>query len=198
MNKKESIKGIIFDLDGTLIDSALDFDKIKRDLNLFGTGIIEQIKQLPEPERTKKQNILSYHETKAAYDSRLYDGALELLDYLQSNFIKTAAVTRNSKKSWEIYSKKHDLVFDTVITRDDAEPKPSPIPFTLASRLLAIEPKYLLSVGDYKYELIGSKDAGIRTVLVLHNHNRTPDILELSDYVVHNLYELKDIIKELT
>ncbi|HIA63686.1 MAG TPA: HAD family hydrolase, partial [Planctomycetaceae bacterium] len=42
------LAGIIFDIDGTLIDSGLDFDLIRAEMNLpAGAAILESLEQLP-------------------------------------------------------------------------------------------------------------------------------------------------------
>jgi HAD superfamily hydrolase (TIGR01549 family) len=199
MKQNNSINGVIFDLDGTLIDSNIDFKSIADEIGYHKPGLIEYLNQLPLTKRLQKYAILEKYELKAAQSSRMYDGANELLEFLSKHSIKTAAVTRNSKNSWNIYQEKHNLAFDAVITREDAEIKPSPLPFELACLVMDVPKEQVLSVGDYKYEIVGSKRAGLRTALILHNHNREhpPEVLALSDYILKDLFELRDLLDSL-
>lgn len=47
-------------------------------------------------------------------------------------------------------------------------PKPSAKPLIMASELLGIDKENLIAVGDYKYDLMASRKAGIRNILVIH------------------------------
>ena len=88
---------------------------------------------------------------------------------------------------------KHRLSFDALITREDASPKPSAKPLIVASELLGINRENLISVGDYKYDLIASRKAGIRSILVTHEGNQ--EYQNLADWRVSSL---REIIKILT
>lgn len=47
-------RGVIFDLDGTLVDSGLDFDSMRREMGLDpGTPILESLATLPEQDAGK-------------------------------------------------------------------------------------------------------------------------------------------------
>lgn len=57
--------------------------------------------------------------------------------------------------------------FDVVVTSSEAEPKPSPQPFTLAMRQLGCDVTHTVYVGDRdEAELRPAKELGIRTVLI--------------------------------
>ena len=62
------IRGVIFDLDGTLIDSRLDFDQMRCDMEFApGQLILETLEALPEGERKKRcREILHRHEYQGA------------------------------------------------------------------------------------------------------------------------------------
>ena len=183
------VKGVIFDLDGTLIKSPLNFKVIKEKIGCpEEKPVLEYINSLEE-EGKRALNILISSEMNAAKKSELYPGVRELINYFKNKKIKTAIVTRNSKKAVDIVLNKHKLSFDALITRETAPPKPSAKPLIVASELLGIDKKNLICVGDYKYDLIASRKAGIRNILVMHEkHSR--EYQNLADWTVNSLTEI--------
>ena len=85
MKKMNNLKAIIFDLDGVIVKSELDFKLIRKEI--FGSEldepVLEQIEQLKEPEEKKRAiRILENHEMKAALTSELNLGIMALLRLL--------------------------------------------------------------------------------------------------------------------
>ena len=72
-----SLRGIIFDMDGTLVDSGLDFDAIRRDIGLPERHpILEGVEAIPAgPERERALEILHRHEHEGAVRALLEAGA---------------------------------------------------------------------------------------------------------------------------
>jgi len=188
------VKGVIFDLDGTLTKSPLDFKRIKEKIGCpEEKPVLEYINLLEEEEKERALNILISSEINAAKKSELYPGAREVINYLKKKEIKIAIVTRNSKKAVDIVLSKHKLFFDALITREVTSPKPSAKPLIMASELLGIDKENLIMVGDYKYDLMASRKAGIRNILVMHEEY-CQEFKNLADWTVNSLTE---IIKNL-
>jgi len=167
------IRGVIFDLDGTITVPVLDFAAIRADIEtelgpaLFeGRPILERLDALPDAERRRGYDILERHEAEGAGRSTLNDGAAELLAFLRETGIKTAIVTRNSRGSAETVARKHGLAFDAIITRDDAPPKPSPEPLLLAARQIGLSTDEVIYVGDFEMDRLAGAAAGIPTYIV--------------------------------
>jgi len=108
---------------------------------------------------------------------------------LKKKEIKIAIVTRNSMKAVDIVLNKHKLSFDVLITREVISPKPSAKPLIMASDLLGIDRENLICVGDYKYDLIASRRAGIRNILVMHERH-CQEYQNLADWTVNSLTEI--------
>ena len=109
----KKIKAIFFDLDGTLVDSKLDFDLMRSDLGFpYGVPILEHIETLSEEsDISKAHKIVIRHEIKGAEESVLYDGVRELLLYLKTNSIPTAILTRNCREATQITLNKFNIDF---------------------------------------------------------------------------------------
>ena len=78
------IRGIVFDMDGTLVDSRLDFDAMRREMELpTGMPILEALTRLPPPHAARCRAILDRHEWAGHERATLLPGVTELLE-LQS------------------------------------------------------------------------------------------------------------------
>src|SRR5690606_9530577 len=117
--------GIIMDLDGTLIDSPLDFAAIRADLGLApGAPILEAIAEAPAEERAWMEERLLEHEWKAARSSVLFPGVGSFFKALGDWGVKRAIFTRNSREIALHALRLHGLEAELVIGREDAPPKP--------------------------------------------------------------------------
>src|SRR5262249_28272726 len=122
------VRGVIFDLDGTLIDSALDFDQMRADMEFApGQFILETLEALPEgPRKVRCREILRAHDQRGALAATMVPGARELVDELARLGIPQAILTRNSRAMTELALRRLGLHFSQVLTREDAPPKPDP------------------------------------------------------------------------
>ncbi|MEE9200881.1 MAG: HAD family hydrolase [Candidatus Brocadiales bacterium] len=191
-----SIKGIIFDMDGTLTLANVDLATVNKELRIpENEPILEYLEKLDEPRRSESLKVLEKYEARAAENSRLNDGVVEVLEYLRKRGVKTALLTRNSRRSVDILMKRHKLHFDVVVTREDAPPKPSPHPVKLISERLGIAPKDLLVVGDVHFDIFSGKAAGAQTAF-LSNGRKLGVVDQTADYCLNNLSELIDITEK--
>lgn len=162
------VRGVIFDLDGTVVDSRLDFAAIRRDVGVpAGEPILEWIETLPPGEaRDRAVEILHRHEHRGAEAATLMPGIMEFLASLVQAGIHRAVFTRNSRPTTEHTLRRLGLdAFAPVITREDAPPKPDPTGLETICRHWRLQPDDVLFIGDYLYDLEAGRNAGIRTVL---------------------------------
>jgi HAD superfamily hydrolase (TIGR01509 family) len=187
------IGGILFDMDGVVVRQRLDFLAVKAEI--FGTThgfILERMAALAPPERARAEAILERHETAAAADAEPMDGILPFLAWMESRRLRRALVTRNSRKSVEIVLARLGLRFEAAVTREDAPPKPAPEPVWLACERMGVPPSEALLVGDFEFDMLAGRRAGVRTVLL---RNPTQASSEYADLTVDSLGELRGVLE---
>jgi HAD superfamily hydrolase (TIGR01509 family) len=187
------IGGILFDMDGVVVRQRLDFLAIKAEI--FGATdgfILERMAALAPPERARAEAILERHETAAAADAEPMDGILPLLAWMESRRLRRGLVTRNSRKSVEMVLARFGLRFEAVVTREDAPPKPAPEPVWLACQRMGVPPSEALLVGDFEFDMLAGRRAGVRTVLL---RNPTQASSEYADLTVDSLGELRGVLE---
>jgi HAD superfamily hydrolase (TIGR01509 family) len=187
------IGGILFDMDGVVVRQRLDFLAIKAEI--FGTThgfILERMAALAPPERARAEAILERHEAAAAADAEPIDGILPLLAWMESRRIRRGLVTRNSRKSVEMVLARFGLRFEAVVTREDAPPKPAPEPVWLACQRMGVPPSEALLVGDFEFDMLAGRRAGVRTVLL---RNPAQASSEYADLSVDSLGELRAVLE---
>src|SRR4051812_20521573 len=92
------IRGVIFDLDGTLADSRLDFVAMRHEMELPpDVPILEALTRLDPQHADRCRAILHRHELAGAERAVLLPGAAELVHGLHSRGIHQAIATRNSR-----------------------------------------------------------------------------------------------------
>ncbi len=157
-------KAIVFDLDGTLIDSPLCFETIKRELDIpSGDYILEHLDTLPAASRAIKHKRLEEIEVEAARSAILFPGVSELLVELKNYKIKTGIFTRNCRAVVNLVVKNFNLDFDMLVTREDAPAKPDPAGIRKFLSHWGIDKHELLFVGDFRFDIECGKKAGVKT-----------------------------------
>lgn len=167
MTGSTRLKGVIFDLDGTVVENDYDWARIRQEIGTGTSSILGYLEALEEPERSAKWAILERHEAVQTLASNLRDGVPELLGMLASRRIATALVTNNSRRNTEFLLGKFGLTFDCVITRDQGLWKPSGAPFLEVLRTLGLGPGECGVIGDTRFDVLAALDAGIDSIFLL-------------------------------
>ena len=197
-------KGIIFDMDGTLIEQKVDFVKLGRDIcEVADNDIIGQHREWDRDDLAKAmanvsidgqrkiKQIIGEECQRALECMTIQEGGPELVSFLAQNDVRRAVLTRNFESNALLaqqmyFDVNRDATFDLVIGRDthynEIEPLEEEIP--KSERILYIcelwgcSPSEVIMVGDsIKDDVLEGNRAGASTVL-----------LEPEGYLLNNVY----------
>jgi HAD superfamily hydrolase (TIGR01509 family) len=183
-------QGVIFDLDGTVVETSYDWRRIREEIGAGETSILTYLESLAEPERSHKRVILERHEAAQTEAAVLQGGIRDFLGVLRAQGVAAALVTNNSRKNTEFLLHKFGLAFDCVITRESGLWKPSGAPFLEVFKRLGLKPDDCCVVGDTRFDVLAGLDAGISAIFLLSNEPEKyvgfpveihPDLKSLSD-----------------
>ena len=187
------VRGVVFDMDGTLTDSPLDFGLIRAECGIpEGRPILEFLAECPDADRERMLEVLHRHERRAAQQWTLRHGALEVTEALARAGVRTALLTRNSREALHTVLTRFGLRFDCCMSREDGEPKPSPEPVLEIARKLGLAPDQLLVVGDYLFDVQSGHAAGAKTAFI--NTPKALDPPAEADVVIDDLREILDLV----
>ena len=166
-----SAKAIIFDWDGVLAETHLDFSGLRaRYFAGEQAMLLEDSVQLTPMLRANLMRDLYDLELDGAKGATPIDGSLELLEYIRKKKIPWAVVSRNCKDSIALAAKKVGVELPQFVgSRDDEVIKPDPRALWQAASSLGVAFTDCAFIGDYKYDLIGARRASMRAVLVHRN-----------------------------
>lgn len=179
-------------MDGTLTEPMLDFAQIKAEMGIGTRPILEALAEMPAHDRHAAEAVLHRHEEQAANESKLNPGCEALIEWVRSRNLRTALITRNSRRSAASVLRRHGLEFDVLITREDGKFKPDPTPLLLACQKLQVKVNEAWMIGDGRYDVEAGAAAGVRTVWISHGRERDFDTTPTD--VVRDLHELHDLL----
>lgn len=160
---------VLFDMDGTIYDSEISIQAIRDELGLpqDGRPILDQLQEASTDVRERGIELLHAAEAKGAANGNLIPGTRELLSWLQDQNVRCGLVTNNSRLSVDAILAKHPLLFDAIVTREDATMKPAPDLFLLALDKLGCNASDAVAVGDTHLDAIAAHRAGIRAIYLI-------------------------------
>lgn len=213
------IKGVLFDLDGTLVNTTpLILESFRHTFKQFGMAVpsdSELVAGFGLPMRTAVTAYMpdemadefcdayrAYQRTRHDELIQGIDGVAETLSALKQSGIKMAVVTSKKRPAAIRDLGCYNLVeyFDTIIACDDcAENKPLPGPSLMALKRLGLNGADCLAVGDSPYDLQSAKAAGCQTAAVRYTSFDWNFILNEGkpDYVLNKMTDLLTLIDTL-
>ena len=189
-----AIRGIIFDMDGTLTAPDLEFAKIKQAADIGDVDLLDYLRTATGREYVRIHKLLMRFEAGGVASARLNRGARTVLRYLAQHRFPTALLTRNSRKSVAGVCEKLKFKFDLIITREDGPHKPAPEPIWRIAKHWQMRRAELLMVGDYQWDLLCADNAGIPCAVLL-NGAPPPEWAASARYQWQRLTELIDLLE---
>lgn len=173
MSALGSLEGVLFDLDGTLADSRLEFSAMCIEANLpVGTPLLEYLIALGDCDESRNlQSIIERHEMAGAHRAKWIAGAEVMVNRLFDAGVPMAIVTRNMRSAAELMVAKLEIPISLLITREDCLPKPDPEGLLRVSERWDMPASALAYVGDYKYDMLAASNAGMLGVLLQNGRN---------------------------
>ena len=212
---------VLFDLDGTLVDTAPDFIRC---LNLLrqqhglaplppeqirpsvsnGARAMIRIGFGLEPEHQNYQDrhtaFLDLYEAGVAVETTLFEGINNLLQALEARRIPWGIVTNKPSRFAEPLIEALGLGrrCSALVCPDHvAERKPHPESLLLACRQIQAEPIKSVYVGDHQRDIEAGKNAGMRTIAVRYGYLEEPQSIEQwqADIIADTVSDLAKLLQ---
>jgi phosphoglycolate phosphatase len=214
---------ILFDLDGTLVDSVPDLaravDSMMKGLGLpvrgearvrewVGNGMERLVRRAlvgrldGDPDEALLHQGFplfrdAYHQHNGE-SSRLYPGVRETLDLLHDEGFPLGCITNKAHEFTQPVLQALDLerYFKVILSGDSLpEKKPHPLPLLHAAEQLGASPKTSLMVGDSINDVKAARAGGFRIICVSYGYNHGRDIREAQpDAVIDRFGDLPALI----
>lgn len=211
----KDIDAVIFDLDGTLIDSMwlwknIDIEYLAR----FGIEFPEDLQRciegmsfsetavyfkqrfnLPDSLEKIKSDWNQMAWDKYLYEVPLKEGVKEFLDYLKELKLPLGIATSNSRELVELVLNKHNIsgYFSSIRTSCEVDRgKPYPDIYLLVAKDLGVKPEKCLVFEDVIQGVIAGKSANMKVCAVYDDYSKSDDEekKKLADYYIRSMKEL--------
>lgn len=212
-------EAVIFDLDGTLLDTLEDLaDSVNEMLKKFscperglaevrqfvGNGMKKLVERSVSEDFDEKQFDSAYEFFRLCYGrnmrnkTRPYDGIMACLEELKKLGIKTVVTSNKNDDAVKNLCKEYfgELITFAVGVREEIPPKPDPEMVFSAMKKIGVSKENCIFVGDSDTDILTAKNAELRSIGVLWGF-RDRGVLEKAeaDFIISSPHEIINIIK---
>ena len=218
------MKAVLFDLDGTLIDTAADFIRIIQQMcrdeqrpvveaEIIRTQVSEGARAMvqlvyPETDVTDpvflahRQRFLNTYGDNIVVDTNLFEGMYPLLEELEAHQIPWGIVTNKPRGLSELLLAALNLTERCAVLvcpEDVSKTKPDPEPMYLAAKQLNLEARDIIYVGDHPRDIDAGRNAEMYTILAAYGYlpleSRDDLAAWQADAIIHIVPELHQLLK---
>jgi phosphoglycolate phosphatase len=215
-----AIRAVLFDLDGTLVDSAPDlagavnFMRSQRGLpalpievlrpwashgarGLLGAGL--NISPEDAEFTARRDEFLNHYEKTLADNTRVFPAMEPILRELEARQLKWGIVTNKHMRFTDPLCQALGLTQRAaIVVSGDTTPhaKPHPAPLLHAAEKIGVSPEQCLYVGDDLRDVQAGQAAGMKTVVVTYGYcgGDLPPAQWGGDYLIHTPQELLGLL----
>ncbi|MCM2971359.1 HAD-IA family hydrolase [Larsenimonas suaedae] len=188
---------ILFDLDGTLVDTApdlaratnrlrkhygrpaLDETTIRREVSHGGSALVTLALDMPidHPEHDAcRTQLLEFYGEDVAVDSRLFDGFADLVQAFKRRAVPWGIVTNKPRQFAVPLLEALNVQPDVLLCADDLPvKKPDPTPLLVAAERLGVSPSACWYLGDHERDVDAARRAGMVAIAVGYGYLRDED-----------------------
>lgn len=214
-------KGIIFDLDGTLVDSIEDIGNAMNSvlqglnypthsynnyLSFIGSGLRNLVSQaLPNKHNTETdieqcfQLMLKIYSKNCTTHTKIYHGIPEILEYLMHNNINISVLSNKADHlTKKVVSTLLPNYFDPVVgLKVESLKKPNPFEAIEISKNLGLKPDEMIFIGDSDIDIQTAINANMLAVGVVWGYRPKEElILNGAQYILNHPLDLIQILEK--
>ena len=212
-------KLVIFDLDGTILNLPINYDKVRNELKTVfkSFGVEMEFKPiLPSIDTalstlksdygiqkfdeisTIVYRVIEKYEIEAAKEAKPIAGAEETLNKLKQLGIKMAIFSRNGRSGVVVSLKKTKLeeYFDVIVAREDVrQQKPDAAGIETILKMIDMKSEEAIMVGDHIFDIMAARNAGLKSIAIRNEKTNSDEFKEVKPYAIANsISEILDII----
>ena len=221
-----AVSGILFDLDGTLVDSAPDIANAANDMlktmgenaaepeqirGWIGNGIPKLVKRAltkdfdgePDAEIFGQalQIFMQHYEQHVCVDSYMYQGVPETLKVLhEQGFILGCVTNKTASCTLPLLNQLQiDQYFTSIVSGDTcSNRKPHPEPILFGAQEMQLTPDTCALVGDSAHDIHAAYAANIPVIAVSYGYNQGVDLSTQNPYaIVEHFADILPLLKIL-
>lgn len=212
VSSKPRLKGIVFDMDGTLTVPVIDFQAMYRAVlghdeylavkskNPSGIDILHHIESWSPDKQRRAYEVIADYEKQGLDRLQIMPGAAELCSFLDSRNIRRGLITRNVKDAVDLFHERFGVKFSPALSREYRPYKPDPAPLLHICSTWEVQSNEVMMIGDsLKDDVACGKRAGAFTCLLdergRYDAPEYANVQHKPDYKVSSLVEVQSLLE---
>ncbi|XP_009784465.1 haloacid dehalogenase-like hydrolase domain-containing protein At2g33255 [Nicotiana sylvestris] len=212
LSSKPHLKGVVFDMDGTLTVPVIDFQAMYKAVlghdeylavkskNPSGIDILHHIENWSPDKQRRAYEIIADFEKQGQDRLQIMPGAAELCSFLDSQNIRRGLITRNVKDAVDLFHIRFGVKFSPALSREFRPYKPDPAPLLHICSTWGVQSNEVIMIGDsLKDDVACGKRAGAFTCLLdetgRYDAPEYANVEHQPDYKASSLVEVQSLLE---